>query len=59
VANSGEVDVQNRDQLGAWATSGNGTAIRCREASNGVALRSGRAIKRRNGEQGQGLGSAL
>jgi hypothetical protein len=61
VANSGEVDAQNRDQQGAWATSDNSTTIRCREASNGMALRSGRATmarlcstaaaKRRNGEQ--------
>jgi hypothetical protein len=61
VAISDDVDAQNRDEQGAWATSDNSTAIRCREASNDVALRSGRATmarlcstaaaKRRNGEQ--------
>ena len=66
MANSGEVDAQNRDQQGAWATSDNSTAIRCHEASNGAALRSGRATmeqlcsttatKSRNGEQGLNWG---
>jgi hypothetical protein len=41
---SGEADAQNRNQQGAWATSGNGTTIRYREVRNGAALRSGRTV---------------
>jgi hypothetical protein len=68
MVNFGEVNAQNRDQQDVWTTSDNDTTIRCCEASNDVALRSGRATmvrlcstaaaKRRNGSRGRGRGSA-
>jgi hypothetical protein len=41
---SGEANAQNRNQQGAWATSGNGTTIRCRDVRNGAALRRGQTV---------------